>query len=603
MFAVPSFFGYNTTFVSTPVATAATGVGETSFTANWNAFSGASYYLLDVSTSSSFSSFVGSYQNFVVISNSQVVSGLTANTTYYYRLRAATGVDADAASFFSRVYTAGGALSYTEVSATETLVASLKANSLWTPMKAIYPMVGASAAACAQNLKSSSFTGTFTSGWTFASTGVTGNGTSAYFDTAFNHNLLAQNSGHLSIYIRTDALGSFTDIGADGVTNSCSSIWSRLSNLTYNQIHNASGSYQTVANTNSQGHYISNRTGSTVLNQWKNGSKTGTSTAASVTPSSALIYVGALNSAGVASFFTSRQYAFASIGDGLTDTQASNFYTCVQTFNQTLNRQVGAQIVSDADAQAYINRVYTAGGTLTNTEANAVNQLTIDMKAAGIWTAMKAVYPMVGSSAAACAQNLKSSSFTGTFTSGWTFASTGVTPNGTSAYMDTNLVPNTSLTLNNTHLCVYSRTNVSGATLVDIGTNDNATTFIPLFKLYLRTVSNSFDSLQYSFAGGQTLSVSNSDSRGLFVSSRISSTSHKTYINGTLLGTNTTTQNQTTISKWSLYLGASNNNNVGGDYSTRQLAFSSIGDGLTDTQASNFYTAVQAMQVTLSRSV
>ncbi len=82
MFAVPSFFGYNTTFVSTPVATAATGVGETSFTANWNAFAGASYYLLDVSTSSSFSSFVGSYQNFVVLSTSQLVSGLTASTTY-----------------------------------------------------------------------------------------------------------------------------------------------------------------------------------------------------------------------------------------------------------------------------------------------------------------------------------------------------------------------------------------------------------------------------------------------------------------------------------------------------------------------------------------
>jgi len=33
------------------------------------------------------------------------------------------------------------------------------------------------------------------------------------------------------------------------------------------------------------------------------------------------------------------------------------------------------------------------------------------------------------------------------------------------------------------------------------------------------------------------------------------------------------------------------------------LAFSSIGDGLTDTQASNFYTAVQAFQTTLSRQV
>jgi hypothetical protein len=257
----------------------------------------------------------------------------------------------------------------------------------------------------------------------------------------------------------------------------------------------------------------------------------------------------------------------------------------------------------DADWLAYYNRVIAAGGSLTTTEQSATLQLVLDLKANSLWTPMKAIYPMVGASAAACAQNLISSSFTGTFTSGWTFASTGVTPNGSSAYMDTSLVPNTSLTLNNTHLCVYSRTNLSGATWVDIGTNDNATTFIPLFKLYIRTVLNAFDSLQYSFAGGQTLSVSNSDSRGLFLSSRISSTSHKSYRNGTLLGTNTTSQNQTTISKWSLYLGASNNNGVGGDFSNRQLAFASIGDGLTDTQSSNLYTAVQAFQTTLSRQV
>ena len=46
------------TSVSVVTATVATGIGITSFTANWNAFSGAQYYLLDVSTSSSFSTFV-----------------------------------------------------------------------------------------------------------------------------------------------------------------------------------------------------------------------------------------------------------------------------------------------------------------------------------------------------------------------------------------------------------------------------------------------------------------------------------------------------------------------------------------------------------------
>lgn len=73
-----------------PVATAATGVGTTSFTANWNTYTGAQYYLLDVSTSSSFSTFV--YQDQVVLAptTSYVVIGLTENTTYYYRLRAST---------------------------------------------------------------------------------------------------------------------------------------------------------------------------------------------------------------------------------------------------------------------------------------------------------------------------------------------------------------------------------------------------------------------------------------------------------------------------------------------------------------------------------
>jgi hypothetical protein len=78
------------TSVSVVTATVATGIGFTSFTANWNSFSGAQYYLLDVSTSSSFTTFV--YQDQVVLAptTSYVVIGLTENTTYYYRVRAST---------------------------------------------------------------------------------------------------------------------------------------------------------------------------------------------------------------------------------------------------------------------------------------------------------------------------------------------------------------------------------------------------------------------------------------------------------------------------------------------------------------------------------
>ena len=127
------------------------------------------------------------------------------------------------------------------------------------------------------------------------------------------------------------------------------------------------------------------------------------------------------------------------------------------------NGIIASQIASfDADALAFFSRVTTAGGSLSTTEKSAVNQLVLDLKSYSIWTKMKAIYPMVGASAAACAQNLKSSSFTGTFNGGWTYASSGVTPNGTSGYMDTGLNSFTDFTQTSISYGIYYRTNNGG---------------------------------------------------------------------------------------------------------------------------------------------
>jgi hypothetical protein len=59
------------------------------FTAHWNSVSGAIGYRLDLSTSRSFDNYLPGYQNLDVgNTTSRNVTGLTANTTYYYRLRA-----------------------------------------------------------------------------------------------------------------------------------------------------------------------------------------------------------------------------------------------------------------------------------------------------------------------------------------------------------------------------------------------------------------------------------------------------------------------------------------------------------------------------------
>jgi len=75
-----------------PTATSGTNVTNSSFTANWTAVSGATGYSLDVSTTSDFTRYIGGYRKLDVGNvTSWSVTGLNANKTYYYRVRAYNG--------------------------------------------------------------------------------------------------------------------------------------------------------------------------------------------------------------------------------------------------------------------------------------------------------------------------------------------------------------------------------------------------------------------------------------------------------------------------------------------------------------------------------
>jgi hypothetical protein len=249
-------------------------------------------------------------------------------------------------------------------------------------------------------------------------------------------------------------------------------------------------------------------------------------------------------------------------------------------------------VAFDPDALAFFNRVTAAGGTLSNTEKTAINQLVLDMKSVNVWTSMKAIYPMVGASAAACAQNLKSSSFTGSFSSGWTFASTGVTPNGTSATFNTGLNPTIHLSsVNSNHQAVYLRTGSAAANVVDIGQNNNQW----LSAIYW-SISMTFI---YNPTSANIISVPTTNSNNLSINTRRSSTDFAFFNNNSKLGTDIT-PNILSFNSNNVHIGSAGGSTF---YSSRENAFASIGDGLTDTQASDFYTAVQTFQTTLSRQV
>ena len=232
---------------------------------------------------------------------------------------------------------------------------------------------------------------------------------------------------------------------------------------------------------------------------------------------------------------------------------------------------------------------------------NAINKLVINLKAANIWTKMKAIYPFVGGTATAHKFNLvnpldTNAAFRLVFNGGWTHSANGALPNGTNAYADTYVIPFNNLLRNDSHISFYSRTNAIGD-YFDIGQSGSPTTGINSNMIASRWSNGFFQGRVNATTNTQ---ISNSDSRGFYVSSRLSSTTQSIYKNAVVTSSTVSSTglagNSINIGRW---------NNAGGTayYSLRECAFASIGDGLSDAQALALYNAVQNFNTTLGRQV
>ena len=254
-------------------------------------------------------------------------------------------------------------------------------------------------------------------------------------------------------------------------------------------------------------------------------------------------------------------------------------------------------ITTDADAQAFI----TAVAITDPTQQTAINNLVVGMKADGIWTKMKAIYPFVGGTASTHKWNLKDprdldAAFRLVFNGGWTHSSNGATPNGTNGYADTKLAPSSSLSTTSAHFTTYLRTNSTGATC-DIGS------FLSNARMILYSRYPSSETYATISNSGYPIGVpfSTTDSTGFWQTIRENNTNTKIFQNTIKKADGAVAFS--TLPNVPFYIGAVNNTSVASLFSNRQTSFSTIGNGLTDTEAANLYTRVQAFQTSLSRQV
>ena len=232
-------------------------------------------------------------------------------------------------------------------------------------------------------------------------------------------------------------------------------------------------------------------------------------------------------------------------------------------------KRINYNSLFDQNAQSFI----TAASITDFIQQSAVDTLVKDLKKYNLWSKMKAIYPFVGGTASSHKFNLKDprdvdGAFRLVFTGGWTHTLNGVQGNGSNNVGNTNIVANTILSSTNGNQNAY-----------DFGYTQ--------FGLAL------YSSSSY-FMWGSLTSASGSYSPGMFTVSRIGDT-HKGYYNNNILLTSTSAG---AVSALTINLGFG-----AGTYSSKTYSFATIGDGLTDTDAANLYSAVQKYQTTLGRQV
>lgn len=258
------------------------------------------------------------------------------------------------------------------------------------------------------------------------------------------------------------------------------------------------------------------------------------------------------------------------------------------------NLIAAAVSATDPDAEKF----FTASGLSDTAQKSAVTTLVKSMKSASLWTKMQAVYPFVGGTSNTHSWNLKDTNVfrVAWTTSGVTHNANGITGNGSSGYGNTQYNPTTSGGLNSQHISIYCKTQtptdaghfLSGATGV-------AGDQLSIFRNGVNA-SSIVNAAAFNDIAGST------DSRGFFCASRMASAGTDAMNNNLRGATQQYTSASVARPNTSLFLLARNWPDYGTDaYTTANLAFATIGSGLTASESDALRLIVENFETEIGR--
>lgn len=301
------------------------------------------------------------------------------------------------------------------------------------------------------------------------------------------------------------------------------------------------------------------------------------------------------------------------LGDGVTSIEAAVGVSIVSIGTTTLKGKNAVSFLRKRGTDSWI-----AYGDLLNFDANAldyftrtgitdlatkiaVNDFTLGMKNFNLWDKMFAIYLFAGSTATEHSHNLRSSSYQISWSGTRTHASTGW-KNGSSGYGDTNLFCTSAfpVDMSDAHLSVYIA-GISTSPCDPIGVWDGGQR---IFAYEGNFGGSSATTMDCNHLGDGRMTSSAIDGQALTIITRRSDSDGEGYLRGVSVATKSGTVGCLTPNH-NIFVGARSDGGSANWFmnGTMEMRFASIGTGLDDTDAANFYALVQALQTDLGRSV